>query len=61
MQQERSKLLKKFSHAQIVLNEKQHDEMCNIMENVLSTGSHELKSILEEGNKQGVGPAIQAI
>ena len=61
MQQERSKLLKKYSHMEVSLNEDQHDQMCNVMENVAQIGAKELESALAEGDKHGVGPAIRAI
>lgn len=61
MQQERSSLLKKFSHIEISLNEDQHDEMCNIMEEIEQIGAKELESSLLEGDKHGVGPAIRTI
>ena len=57
MQQERSKLLKKYSHMEVSLNEDQHEQMCN-MEKVAQIGAEELESSLVEGDKHGVGPAI---
>ena len=61
MQQERSKLLKKYSHLEVSLSEDQHDQMCNIMEKVTQIGADELESSLALGDKQGVGPAVRAL
>ena len=61
MQQERSKLLKKFSHVEVSLSEDQHDQMCNIVEKFSQIGAEELESSLVEGDKHGVGPAIRGI
>ena len=61
MQQERSMLLKKHLHMEVCLSEDQHDQMCDIMENVAQIGAKELESSLVEGDKHGVGPAIRAI
>ena len=43
---------------EVSLNEDQHDQMCNIMENVAQIGAKELELSLAEGDKHGVGPAI---
>ena len=61
MKQERSKLLKKYSHMEVSLSKDQHDQMCNIMEKVAQVGAEELELSLTEGDKHGVGPAIRAI
>lgn len=60
MQQECSKLLKKYSQMEVSLSEDWHDQMCNIVEEVTQLGAGELESSLV-GVKHGVGPAIRAI
>ena len=61
MQQERSKLLKKYTHLEVTLNEEQHDEMCSIMEKVTQVGAEEVESSLVDSDKYGVGSAVRAI
>ncbi len=58
MQQERSKLLKKYSHMEVSLSENQNG---SIMEKVSKIGAEELESSLAEGDKHGVGVAMRAI
>ena len=61
MQQERSKLLDKFSHMEVSLDEDQHNQMCQLVEKISEVGAADLESAFTDGDKHGVGPAIRAI
>ena len=61
MQQERTKLLKKYAHMEVSLSEDQHDEMYNIVDKVSHVGAEELESIFTDGDNHGVGLAIREL
>lgn len=55
------RLLKKYGDVDVTLNEDQHYQMCDIIEQINNTGSKSLDDIFVEGDKHGVRPALQAI
>ena len=50
--------LAKYKESEVTLNEKQHSEMCTILER---TDNDDLEKLFKEGNENGVGDIIQDV
>ena len=59
MQQERTALLKNYTHTEISLSEDQHDQMCDIVDKV--SNAKELESMFTDGDNHGVGLALREL
>ena len=55
------RLLKKCSDMDVTLNEDQHEQMCEVIEQIRQVGGDGLDALFAEGDKQGVGQAFRTI
>lgn len=55
------RLLKKCSNMDVTLDDNQHEQMCEVIEQINKVGTDKLDALFAEGDKHGVGHAIKTL
>ena len=55
------KLLQKYSHIELTLDDEQHDELSKLVDAIEEKGSEELENIMLDADNHGVGVAVREI